>query len=43
MRLPCSSRLQLSAIAVLCVMSSIVLAQTKSGAAKKNKSFQSAG
>ena len=37
MRLPRSSRLQLSAIAVLCVMSSIVLAQTKSNAAKKNK------
>jgi len=37
MRLPRSSRLQLSAIVVLCVMSSIVLAQTKSNAAKKNK------
>jgi glucose/arabinose dehydrogenase/mono/diheme cytochrome c family protein len=37
MRLPRSSRLQLSAIAVLCVMSSIILAQTKSNAAKENK------
>ena len=37
MRLPRSSRLQLFAIAVLCVMSSIVLAQTKSNATKKNK------
>ncbi|HVN82199.1 MAG TPA: PQQ-dependent sugar dehydrogenase, partial [Terriglobia bacterium] len=37
MRSPRSSRLQLFAIAMLCVMSSIVLAQTKSKAAKKNK------
>ena len=37
MRLPRSSRRQLFAIAVLCVISSIVLAQTKSNAAKKNK------
>ena len=37
MRLPRSSRLQLSAIAVLCVMSSIVVAQTQSDAAKKDK------
>ena len=37
MRLPRSSRLQLSAIAVLCVMSSIVVAQTKSSVAKKDE------
>jgi glucose/arabinose dehydrogenase/mono/diheme cytochrome c family protein len=37
MQLPRSSRLQLSAIAVLCLLSSIIWAQPKSNVAKKNK------